>query len=277
MSPREVRIVGIILARVQSTRFQYTLAASDDAQACGIALVDPLGKDCDAELARLRARHPGIIAVFISDGVLKERNGYRVSRRSLWSNLVSTLDEIVVAEHSTSAAAISHKPLRPAPTNAAQAETGTPAPANIRALVLDDSVTVRNQIDAALHALGIAADGAASWSEACERLERNRYDLMFLDVIMPGIDGYEVCRRVRRHPATRKLPVIMLTSRSSTFDRARGALAGCDLYLVKPIDLPAFHQAVNRVVARVCRNDLAQARSRGFVPIGQWPGTAIPQ
>ncbi|HVJ61494.1 MAG TPA: response regulator [Tahibacter sp.] len=278
LSAREERIVGIILARVPSARFRYEAVADNAAQTCDIVLVDPHSKDSDALLESLRARHPKIVAVFISDVVTTERKGYRVSRRSLWSNLVTTLDEIVLSERNGGGEAIRAASAPAAAASGAvpgAAREAAPAATNLRALILDDSITVRNQIEAALHALGIDADGAASWDAAHERIERTKYDLMFLDVIMPGIDGYEVCRRLRRNAPTRQLPVIMLTSRSSTFDRARGALAGCDVYLIKPIDLRAFHQAVNKIVAKLCRNDPVRARQRGFLPADNWPGAAI--
>ena len=277
LSPREARIVGIILTRVPSARFRYEACVDGTDGACDIVLVDPLGKNSDTLLQQMRARQPRVIAVFITDALIRERSGYRISRRSLWSNLVSTLDEILLAEHNGGAAIRRvAAPDAPVPTTSGVVRESVPTAANLRALILDDSTTVRNQIEAALHALGIHADGAASWNAALEQIERTKYDLMFLDVIMPGIDGYEVCRRLRRSAATRQLPVIMLTSRSSTFDRARGALAGCDVYLIKPIDLHAFNQAVNKVVAKLCRNDPARARARGFLPAGNFPGDAIP-
>lgn len=274
LSPREERIVGIILSRVPSAHYRYEAVAGSAAAACDIVLVDPAVKDYDAQLARLRALQPTVVAVFITDTVPRALDGYRISRRSLWSNLISTLDEIVLAERSRDGTAI-RSTVAPAAAASSAVRPAVRSNSQWRALILDDSVTVRNQVEAALHALGIHADGAASWDAADERMRQTTYDLMFLDVIMPGIDGYEVCRRLRRNPVTRQLPVIMLTSRSSTFDRARGALAGCDIYLVKPIDLRAFHQAVDKTVAKLCRNDPARARQRGFLPADNWPGAAI--
>jgi two-component system, cell cycle response regulator len=59
---------------------------------------------------------------------------------------------------------------------------------------------------------------------------------VFLDVIMPGIDGYQVCKLIKSKRAANKTAVIMLTSKGSPFDRIRGAMAGCDAYLTKPVD-----------------------------------------
>jgi len=259
LSARETRLVGMILARTGARRFRYRFAVADDA-VCDIVLVDPLGKDSGALLARWRARHPRAIAVYLTDGAVRDGNGYRLSRRALWSHLASTLDEIVVAERGAGAARTGRTPPPP------RASGPDAAPAPLRAFVLDESAAARGEVAAALRALGIETDGAASWNEASGKLGSGRYDLLVLDVVLPGIDGFEVCRRLRRKAATRRLPVVMLTQQSSTFERARGALAGCDAYLVKPIDLPAFRQVVGRIVDDLCGNDPARARRRGYTP-----------
>lgn len=274
LSPREERIVGIILSRVPSARFRYVWSPTQDNERCNIALIDPLAHGSQATLDRVRAHSPRVIPVFLADTPTTDRRGYSVSRRSLWSHLICTLDDIVQAEAGGVAPGLREgTPTTPAISTAGASQTAAAESSltHIRALVLDDSITVRNQIEAALLKLGIRSEGASNWTGAFELLDRREFDLMFLDVVMPGVDGYEVCKRIRRNPATRKLPVVMLTSRSSAFDRARGALAGCDLYLVKPIDVLAFHQAVNKIVARLCKNDLSQARQRGFIPTAGWP------
>jgi two-component system, cell cycle response regulator len=65
---------------------------------------------------------------------------------------------------------------------------------------------------------------------------KQRFDVIFLDIQMPGMDGYDVCKRVRGDRLNKNAKVFMLTSRSGTFDKVRGKLAGCDLYLTKPVD-----------------------------------------
>jgi CheY-like chemotaxis protein len=134
----------------------------------------------------------------------------------------------------------------------------------LSALVVDDSVTVRNQLQAALQKAGLTADLASSGDQAMLMLSKQTYDIIFLDVVMPGDDGYAVCKAIRKLPANRQTQVMMLTSRSSPFDRARGALAGCDMYLIKPIDLKSFYAAVDRTIMKLCKNDRSVAASRGY-------------
>ena len=80
-------------------------------------------------------------------------------------------------------------------------------------------------------------------------LAQNSYDIIFLDVVLPGTDGYQVCKDIRKNPGTRQTPVIMLTSKSSPFDRVRGSLVGCSAYLTKPVDYNAFRAAVSKYLA----------------------------
>ena len=141
-------------------------------------------------------------------------------------------------------------------------KAGQPQP--LSALVVDDSLTVREQMRMALERLGIACDQADSAEAAMQLLQHNSYNLAFLDVVMPGTDGYELCRKIKHNSYTRLMPVLMLTSRSSPFDRARGALSGCDSYLTKPITWDTFSHAVDKALMKHFRNDRAQMIARGY-------------
>ncbi len=114
------------------------------------------------------------------------------------------------------------------------------------ALVVDDSSTVRTQIALELKLLDIHVETAESGEQAFQLLAHNTYDMIFLDVVLPGIDGYQICKIIKKDKATKKIPVIMLTSKSSPFDRIKGALAGCDTYLTKPVKQSSFQKTVKK-------------------------------
>ena len=133
-----------------------------------------------------------------------------------------------------------------------------------RAVRTPTSTTGRTTMALPTGAAGIASDQADSAEAAMRRLEHGAYDLAFLDVVMPGTDGYELCRKIKHNNYLRAMPVLMLTSRSSPFDRARGALSGCDSYLVKPITWDIFSQAVDKALLKHFRNDRAQMIARGY-------------
>jgi twitching motility two-component system response regulator PilG len=117
---------------------------------------------------------------------------------------------------------------------------------NRRALVVDDSPTVRKQLELELEASHIHVDSAESGEAGLALLSKYYYDIIFLDVMLPGADGYQVCKRIKKHPELKQTPVVMLTSKSSPFDRVRGSLAGCDTYLTKPVDYQEFRQVLEK-------------------------------
>lgn len=104
-------------------------------------------------------------------------------------------------------------------------------------LVVDDSLAVRNHLRALLEAGGFAVSEAESVSAALKILSHEQVECVLMDVLMPGLDGYEGCRQIKTMlRGSHAVPVVMLTSKSSPFDRIRGKMAGCDAYLTKPID-----------------------------------------
>jgi len=130
----------------------------------------------------------------------------------------------------------------PAPSaggqNVQNASTG------VKALVVDDSLPVRIQMKIALQNVTSDVDFAENGEQGLELLTQHRYDIVFLDVILPGVDGYDLCKTIKQDPAKSDTPVIMLTSNSAPADRAKGKLAGCDTYLIKPLNKAVFEEVV---------------------------------
>jgi two-component system cell cycle response regulator len=115
---------------------------------------------------------------------------------------------------------------------------------NISALVVDDSLPVRIQMKKALMDVAGRVDFAETGEQAEQMLEQNRYDIVFLDVILPGVDGYDICKKIKKSPDKGKTPVIMLTSNSSPADQIKGKMAGCDTYLIKPVNQVIFKEVI---------------------------------
>lgn len=127
----------------------------------------------------------------------------------------------------------------------------TSSAGNYRALVVDDSVAIQKSIEINLSTLpqigGI--DFADSGESALEKAESGHYDLIFLDVMMPGIDGYETCTRLRKNPIYKKTPIIMVSGKTSPLDEVKGVMAGCTTYLTKPVQKDAFNKLSIRILA----------------------------
>jgi two-component system, cell cycle response regulator len=133
-----------------------------------------------------------------------------------------------------------------APT--APTATGRSARHEVTALVVDDSLPVRIQMQSALKSIAAHVDFAETGEQALELIDKRAYSIIFLDVILPGKDGYDICRRVKKHPQQQQAAVVMLTSNSSPADRVKGKLAGCDTYLIKPVRQAVFEQVVAEFV-----------------------------
>ncbi len=119
-----------------------------------------------------------------------------------------------------------------------------------RAMVVDDSLPMREALKQELAALPVplSIDNAEDGEIALELVAKNQYDLIFLDIVMPGIDGYEVCKAIRKMPEYKKTPIVMLSGKTSPLDEVKGIISGCNTYLTKPIVHDEFQQVIRRVV-----------------------------
>jgi twitching motility two-component system response regulator PilH len=103
-----------------------------------------------------------------------------------------------------------------------------------RVLVVEDSVTQREMITDLLKGSGLSVSIATDGVEALEHIEGHRPDLVVLDIVMPRMNGYEVCRRIKADPKTQNVPVVMCSSKGEEFDRYWGMKQGADAYIAKP-------------------------------------------
>jgi twitching motility two-component system response regulator PilG len=116
----------------------------------------------------------------------------------------------------------------PAKLNGAQRSAG------LRILVVDDSATIRRSAESMLTAEGYEVITAENGFDALSKVARHNPDLIFVDIMMPRLDGYQTCAIIKNNAQYRSTPVVMLTSKDGLFDQARGRVVGSDLYLTKP-------------------------------------------
>lgn len=117
-------------------------------------------------------------------------------------------------------------------------------------LVADDDLGTRLSISDYLEMSGYSVLTAADGLEALAMVEAYHPHLMVTDIVMPRMNGYELVRRVRQHPALRLLPVIFLTARNKTEERIQGYQSGADLYLPKPFELKELGAAIRNLLER---------------------------
>jgi len=104
-----------------------------------------------------------------------------------------------------------------------------------RILIVDDDEMVRMALVELLKPEGYMLDLAASGKEALVKIDENKYDLMMFDIIMPEIDGLELCKKVRSRVEYKEIPIVFLTAKSREQDKLKGLEAGANLFLSKPI------------------------------------------
>jgi CheY-like chemotaxis protein len=130
------------------------------------------------------------------------------------------------------------------------APAGTPTPRheehNFRVLAVDDSPLMRTFLQNKLQPYGIQPEFASSGEEALFKISKQHFDMIFLDVMLPGMDGYDVCKMIKKNKDNNLMKVVMLTSKDKTFDKIRGTMAGCDGYLTKPVDEMKLRAIIER-------------------------------
>ena len=118
-------------------------------------------------------------------------------------------------------------------------------------MVIDDSNTIRRSAEIFLAQAGCQVVLAEDGFDALAKIADHAPDLIFVDIMMPRLDGYQTCSLIKKNARLKSTPVVMLSSKDGLFDRARGRLAGSDEYLTKPFTKESLLRSVeNHVLAR---------------------------
>ena len=254
LSQQPGRAIGHTLAEPGDVVDLFVVATEDPAAVAGWRSCDP------------QALRPFVAAGRMPPGMSR---GVELPKPFLASRLLAAIDACAVRFGSEPAGAFPNAPPgRPAQTaqtvQAVQTAPGPwqapppqlpkppppPPPLGRSVLLVDDSPTILKQLELVIRDMGLVPHCVASGEEALYAIERHGFDLILLDVVLPGTDGYQVCKAIRKNPRTQKVPVVMLTSKSSPFDKIRGTFAGCDSYLTKPLAQADFRAAMHKFLPR---------------------------
>lgn len=234
-------LVGVV--KLSEQRSPVLKLVSDPvATAADVVIID--GKDSQAvawakSQENWLSRHP-VIWVDYKEATLPGHT--RLSRPVRWTDLPAILLRALsdFAASKEKASIELSIPLTPEDTTqprqyapASQPSNLAPAPTSV--LVVDDSASVRGHLSSVLGGWGYAVTVADSGEAGIKAIGESDYSCVLMDVVMPGIDGYAACHRIKAMPNRASTPIIMLTSKSSPFDKIRGKIAGCDAYLTKPV------------------------------------------
>lgn len=144
--------------------------------------------------------------------------------------------------------------------NAAAGMAGmAPADTRRKVLVIDDSSTIRRTAEIFLSQAGCQVMLAEDGFDALAKIGDMHPDLIFCDILMPRLDGYQTCSLIKKSPRFHAIPVIMLSSRDGVFDRSRGRLVGAHDHLAKPFSREALLQAVDACLPRAAPAPVVEA------------------
>lgn len=152
-----------------------------------------------------------------------------------------------------------------------------------RVLVVDDDELICDLVSETLSFEGYDVDAAYSGEQALGILDRSPVDLVLLDIMMPGIDGFEVCRRILSNDSTRDIPVIFLTAKGQFEDELRGYEEGALDYITKPFHPLSLAPTIRETLETENRRDLQEKRRRRIEKLrnllnlrnGGDPGTSV--
>jgi twitching motility two-component system response regulator PilG len=120
----------------------------------------------------------------------------------------------------------------------------------LKVMVIDDSKTIRRTAESLLKKAGCEVITASDGFEALAKISEHKPDIIFVDILMPRLDGYQTCALIKNNSIFKSTPVIMLSSKDSIFDRARGRIVGSEQYLTKPFTKEDLLGAIKQHVGK---------------------------
>lgn len=250
----------------------YYLDNSDDIKSIDIAIVNTRSSSAIEQFNLFRNINPTIALVTIGP----KSSHHHLASILIPSGVYRILDAISLGQltNEKAQAAIDNEAQtgKQQFTVPVQTTVITEAPnqhSKYQALVVDDSETIQKAVAIEIRNIifEIDIDYASSGEEALEHINDKQYDLIFLDIMMPGIDGFETCSIIRKKGNMKKTPIIMLTSKKAALDELKGSLSGCSSYLTKPVKRTELYSLkLPRLLAR-SRKTTSEQKEKTSRPI----------
>ena len=120
---------------------------------------------------------------------------------------------------------------------------------NLKVMIIDDSKTIRRTAETLLQREGCQVVTAVDGFDALAKIAETNPDIIFVDIMMPRLDGYQTCALIKNNQNYQNIPVIMLSSKDGLFDQAKGKIVGSEQYLTKPFSKEELFDAINNHVA----------------------------
>lgn len=216
---REIAVIQCIFSLTETFNNTFQLPRENERRSADVIFVNADEAEHVSACELYVSHKPGTIPIYVSTDGHGYNTSFSLKRPLLLKRVMDVLDNV------------RHHYAESASTNPSIDDTHE----CFNILVVDDSLPMRTHMQHKLLALSSVdthVEFAESGDDAMAKLKDGmHFDLVFMDVMMPGTDGYKTCKWIKSRMSTY---VVMLTSRGSTFDKIRGAMSGCDTYLVKP-------------------------------------------
>ncbi|HEX7028306.1 MAG TPA: response regulator [Gammaproteobacteria bacterium] len=239
LAPAEVGLIKDALSSNATVEGSsgYTLLSRQSAKDAQILVVNLYTPDINRTRQLLRRIYGNKSAVFIvpdSGTIQRNEYKYQLRQKDLTRNLVDILDQISRDELADYLKADGHPEKTTHSIDFANNNRNTKKHIG-RVLIVDDSPSVRTQMNLYLGKRMFECHMAENSEQAIRAIKQTRFDIIFLDVMMPGVDGYQACKAIKSFESAKQIPVILLTSKNSPIDKIHGIMSGCDKYLTKPV------------------------------------------
>ncbi len=243
LASNEQNTLGSIFKLAASRSRQYMLVSTEKRAEAEIIVVDVDDQNALNDWRSFSVHHSAIPVVKVTKSIPAESTNDVYLRRPLTlKRVLETLDKVTIEAHKYVPELVIGGESGSLDEEANAALLGAAQSAEkvsrsgIKALVVDDSLPVRKSMEIQLGLFGMEIDFAETGEEALEYIQKSVYDIIFLDLMLPGIDGYKVCKEIKSHKMSKNTPVVMLTGKGSRFDKLRGTMAGANVYLTKPVE-----------------------------------------
>ncbi len=247
LTSNEKSTLGSIFKLASSRSRQYKIASNEEAD---IVLVDFEDGNAKNEW-RSFSVHRKLPAIKVSKKPPAEQsaNEYYLRRPLILKRVLEALDEVTIKElRYLPELEVGGKGMLDDEASAAiqKANIGGSRTSGIKALVVDDALPVRKAMEIQLRLYSMDMDFAETGEEALEFIQNNVYNIIFLDVMLPGIDGFEVCKKIKANKTSKNTPVVMLTGKDGKMAQIKGKMAGADEYLTKPVDQEQLKEVIKQ-------------------------------
>lgn len=255
LASNEQNTLGSIFKLAASRSRQYTMVNSSERATAEIVLVDMDDNNAVSEWKSFTVHNNSIPVIKVAKAVPADApptENY-LRRPLTLKRVLETLDKVTIEVHKyVPELVVGGEDVLDEAANAALLDAAQSAQqvtrTGTKVLVVDDSLPVRKSMEIQLGLYGMDIDFAETGEEALDYVKKpdNVYDIIFLDLMLPGIDGYKVCKEIKSHKASKNTPVVMLTGKGSRFDKLRGTMAGASVYLTKPVEQEKLKEVIKQ-------------------------------